>query len=204
VPVLSFAYPFGEITPALKQCAQKIHLLSRGIGEGEFEITRKGEPDWMDIPSRLILTNTPLPIYRKWIQSDIQDQAWLILSFRDINEKSGDSTGVSKENFQQLCDELPLKDIWIATFLEVGSYIKAENIFEKVKPEISQSSATWVWTLPPHYPRGTYLALRLNNNLMGERTELWQGDHLLTVDAEGNYLANFDQKNVTLKIFPKN
>ena len=205
VTVYTFAYPFCEISPGLRNWVEKTHLLARGGGGRgtKFEITPDEEPDWLNIPARATMTDLPLSTYQKWIKTDYKKGGWLVWMIHGLEGTKSGWQPISQKNFEGILDDLQSKDIWVGTFLEVGSYFRAEKIFEKAVIQKSDNEETWKWNLPDHFPDRVFLKVRLSA-VGPEGVEVWQGGQRLSQNERGMYLIDFSLKGLTLSYPPKN
>lgn len=217
ITVYSFAYPSGEITPALKQWAEKTCFLARG-GNGTVPILPpNSEPDWMDIPSVETEAQWPFGTYKKWIYECLRKGGWLVWRFQSLEGSSAEQP-VPRKIFGRILDDLQTKDIWVGTFLEVGSYFKAQKVFEKA--DIAKTDdpkwKKWTWDLPDHFPPHVVLKIRFDRKIKAGNsslnvypdespesedgdhcyTEVRQGKNLLKADSDGIYSIDFDAKEL--------
>jgi peptidoglycan/xylan/chitin deacetylase (PgdA/CDA1 family) len=86
-----------------------------------------------------------------------------------------------------------LGDVWIDTMVNVGAYWRAQKMFAGISPTTSGNSKTWTWTLPPHFPPGRVLRVRVDGGTLtqpGGRTLAW--------DDHGYYEVALDAGALTL------
>jgi len=84
-------------------------------------------------------------------------------------------------------------DVWIDSMVNVGAYWRAQKMFVAIAPTTSGNSKTWTWTLPPHFPPGKVLRVRVDGGTLtqpGGRTLAW--------DDHGYYEVALDAGSVTL------
>ena len=153
VPIHTFAYPFTETTPGLKEAARTHHFLSRG-GQGQFYWTSEEEPDWSEIPSQVAMTDFPLAIYEGWIQEAIQFKSWTILQLHGIEGGGEGWQPMPRAIFNGLLDRVASRKerVWIAPFAEVGAYWKAQKVVEEAMKIGSNT-----WKKPTPFPSGVIL-----------------------------------------------
>ena len=82
--VHTFAYPFVEITPGLKEWCQRTHLLARGGGGGDQVMVPSVEPDWMNVPSRTTRTALEPALYDQWMDEGLQRGGWTVLMIHGL------------------------------------------------------------------------------------------------------------------------
>ena len=197
VPVLTFAYPFTEISPGLRKSIEKTHLLARG-GYGNYYMKPESDPDWMNIPSQMTMTNLTFDTYKGWIDADLEAGGWFVWMIHGLEGTPWGWNPISKKVFTQILDYIQTKDIWVGTFLEVGAYFRAQKIFEKSEPKMGNSEKTWKWELPDPFPRNVLLKMRVEGLKTG--FELWQGKQKISADEKGFYSIIFNQKELTVRI----
>jgi peptidoglycan-N-acetylglucosamine deacetylase len=201
IPIYSFSYPYSEITPNLENWVEKTHLLARG---GEGKIQPPGHPDWVNIPSRETRTDYPFSTYRQWINDDLKKGRWLVWLIHDVDPKDRGDEAISEKVFGEILDYLQTKDIWVGTFLEVGSYFRAETIFE-AESVFTQKEGLWSWKVPNAFPPNVTLKLKLGNSIHAphQAIEIWQDSQKISPDIKGFYPVNFNLGRLTLRFLPK-
>ena len=84
-------------------------------------------------------------------------------------------------------------DVWIDSVVNVGAYWRAQKLFAGITPTTSGNSTTWTWTLPPHFPPGRVLRVKIDGGTLtqpGGRTLAW--------DDHGYYEVALDAGSLTL------
>ncbi len=199
VPVLTFAYPFTEISPGLKSNVEKGNLLARGgYGSGTYVMKPDLEPDWLNLPAHATMSNLEFAAYQGWIDEDLKGGGWLVWMIHGLEGTPWGWQPITKKVFNQILDYLQSKDIWVGTLLEVGSYFRAQKIFEKVEPVTANNERTWNWTIPDSFP--PKVLLKIHAEGMKDGFELWQGKQKIAKDANGDYPILFDQKELALRL----
>ena len=203
VPVLTFAYPFTEVSPGLRKWVEKTNFIARN-GYGIYLIKPDTEPDWTNIPSRTTMTNLPFDTYKSWIDGNVDGGGWLVLMIHGLEGTSSGWEPILKKTFTQILDYLQTKDIWVGTFQEVGSYFKAQKVFEKVIPQTIGMEKKWKWEIPANFPVSVHLKFQVDRakDAWGA-FELWQGKQKITPDEKGSYVIDFGKKELTQRILPK-
>ena len=74
----------------------------------------------------------------------------------------------------------------------VGAYWRAQKMLSSVTPTIWRYSQTWMWRLPPHFPPGKYLRVRVDGGSLMQR-----GRQLLW-DPHGYYEVELDAGSLSL------
>jgi peptidoglycan/xylan/chitin deacetylase (PgdA/CDA1 family) len=194
VEVRTFAYPFVEITPDLRKGVTQTSLLARGGGDRLVPLS--GEIDWWNIPAYSTMTDHPFRTYQKWIDKDLMARGWLVWIIHGLEGTPWGWQPISRKMFAQILDHLLSKDIWVGTFLEVGSYLRAQKIFEKSALQVSGKEETLTWNVPDHFPSNVILKVRMRKK--SRKVELWQGKTRIEPDAQGNYAIPFNAGRLTV------
>jgi peptidoglycan/xylan/chitin deacetylase (PgdA/CDA1 family) len=192
-PMTSFAYPFSAITPSLKAKVEKTHLLARG-GAGPL-IPPDPEPDWMNLVSQVTLTETKVDVYKGWIDEALAKGAWSIFMIHGLEGTSWGYSPIKKVDFAATLDHVKDKDLWVAPFGEVGAYFRAQKVLEKVKGVADKGGTKWEWKVPPLFPKGVVLKVKIDP----AKQELRQKDAPIKPDAKGLCPIKFDEGSVVLR-----
>ena len=72
--VLTFAYPFTEVSPGLLYWVKRYDFAARG-GRGDstlLYVTADSQPDWYNLPSQPSYTKYDAAVYRGWVDKDLR------------------------------------------------------------------------------------------------------------------------------------
>jgi peptidoglycan/xylan/chitin deacetylase (PgdA/CDA1 family) len=188
-PVVSFAYPFSAITPALKSKIEKTHLVARG-GGGPL-ILPDAEPDWLNLVSQVTLTETKVDVYKGWIDEAVSKGAWSIFMIHGLEGTPWGYSPIKKADFAATLDHVKDKDLWVAPFGEVGAYFRAQKLLEKT----TGVAGKWEWKVPSLFPKGIVLKVKIDPS----KQELRQKDTPIKPDAKGLCAVRFDDGALQLK-----
>jgi peptidoglycan/xylan/chitin deacetylase (PgdA/CDA1 family) len=201
VPVLTFAYPFTEVTPGLKKQLEETHLLARG-GWGTYVMKPDVEPDWMNIASRATMTDNPVSIYQQWVDEAVQQGGWFVWMVHGLEGTPWGWQPISKATFTQILDHLQKNDIWVGTFLEVGAYFRAQKILEKSGALTSEGSHR-SWKVPARFPANVVLKMEVTPPAGGGEFEVLQDAQKISPDDKGLYPILFSKGKMTVRLLPK-
>jgi peptidoglycan/xylan/chitin deacetylase (PgdA/CDA1 family) len=85
-----------------------------------------------------------------------------------------------------------LPDVWTGTLVDVAAYWRGQQIVSTLTPVVSGASTTWTWTLPPHFPPGKFLRVKVDGGTLTQRGRpLPWGQH-------GYYEVSLDAGTLTL------
>ncbi len=203
IPMGTFAYPYSEITPELKSQVGKCYWLARG-GREKWVTSDREAVDWLDVPCRKVMAKTSFTDCKKWMEKNFKTGGWVIWAFKGLAPDVPENEPVSGENFRKILDSLQAKDIWLAPFQTVGSYWRAQKIFEKSKVE-SKDEETWTWEVPKDLHPDVTLKMKVIPASSGTSAsfEIWQGRQKINPDKTGVYPLNFNEGQLTLRPMPK-
>jgi peptidoglycan/xylan/chitin deacetylase (PgdA/CDA1 family) len=196
VPLYSFAYPFTEITPGLKGWVEKTSFIARG-GTDALVSPQDKTIDWFNIPARVTLTTLPFETYQGWINQDAQYGDWLVWMIHGIEGTPWGWEPISHKMFMQILDYLQSKDIWIGTFTEIGSYLRAWQSFDAAIIQVSGSEAVYRWVVPEHCPMNVQLKVCFAQG--DSPVQVWQNDQQVVPDVRRNYAILFNRGQLSLR-----
>jgi hypothetical protein len=104
---------------------------------------------------------------------------------------------ISRKMFTQILDYLQSKDIWIGTFTEIGSYLRAWQSFEAATIQASGSEVVYRWVIPDHCPMNVGLKVCFAQG--DAPVQVWQNDQQIVPDAQRNYKILFNQGQLSLR-----
>jgi peptidoglycan/xylan/chitin deacetylase (PgdA/CDA1 family) len=91
-----------------------------------------------------------------------------------------------------------LGDVWIDSMVNVGAYWRGQKLLASAtpttagNPQAATQTWTWTWTLPPHFPAGKRLRVRVDGGTLS------QGGLPLAWDGHGYYEVALDAGSLTL------
>jgi hypothetical protein len=77
-------------------------------------------------------------------------------------------------------------DLWIDSVVNVGAYWRAQKLLAASPPSVAGATTTWSWALPPHFPPGKYLRVKVDGGTLS------QGGKPLAWDDHGYYEVALD------------
>ncbi len=194
-PIITFTYPFTEITPSYEKCAQTYHFISRGGWGPTYFLKPDMDIDWGNIPSESTATKTDPKLYREWIDKTLAEGCWFLIRIHGIEGTITGYQAIKKKEFTDLLDYLALNrnDLWIAPFGEVGGYWRAQKIVEKAPAKTTGSSTTWTWEKPLIFPTGVALKVKIDGKVKVSQN----GESVKS--SNGVYSISFDAKELTIE-----
>lgn len=195
-PVVTFAYPFVEITEPLRARVEKNCIIARGGGSGYACYTQVMKPDWYDIKSNATMTPHNFDIYKNWIDMAIDAGAWTVFMIHAI-EGSDWWQPVPKDTFIKTLDYIKEKngEVWAAPFGEIGAYWKAQKALEAATIDKKGEIYNVTWKKPPLFSQGVVLKIKLDV----EGNTLTQAGKIIEPVSPGIYQIFFDECEFIIK-----
>jgi peptidoglycan/xylan/chitin deacetylase (PgdA/CDA1 family) len=186
--VYTFAYPFVDQRGGYKRVAETDFLLARAGAGGLVESGKT--PDWYSMDARFIEPTHGQTVsdWDSWIDETDVKGKWLVLVFHSILPETW-CEGIPKDSLVAIIDHAKTSDdLWIDTFVNVGGYLRAQRMFEAVRPVPRDAGFVWKWTLPRHFPPGRTI------RVTADRGTLEQAGTRLTPDLSGAYNVALDAR----------
>lgn len=196
IPILTFTYPFTEITPSYEKCAQTYHFISRGGWGPTCFLKPEMDIDWGNIPSESTATKTDPKMYREWIDKTLAEGCWFLIRIHGIEGTITGYQPITKKDYTSLLDYLVAKrdNLWIAPFGEVGGYWQAQKILEKALSHSKGKTTKWTWERPKVFPSGVLLKIKIDG-----KVKVTQGAKTLQ-PVNGLYTISFDAKELSIEM----
>jgi hypothetical protein len=183
--VYSFAAPFGD-TGWNVEAAPRF-LLGRGVRSGQ--VPASGQADWYNLPVFSVAAGQTASDFDAAIDRTRSQGRWCIFMFHSIlPTKNNWYAGVQISDITtSLAYGKSLGDIWMDTMVNIGSYARAQQMFEALTPNAN----TWTWTLPAHFPPGKVLRVMVDGGTLS------QNGVPLAWDSHGYYQVALDAGTLT-------
>ena len=188
--VYTFAYPFADQSGGYKRAAEAEFLLARA-GTGKL-IGSETTPDWYAMEARAIepTHGQTEKDWNDWIDEADARGKWLVLTFHSILPEDW-CEGIPRSALESIVDHAKASDdLWVDTFVNVGSYLRAERLFDAERPRPQGNGFVWRWSLPHHFPPGKSLRVTLDHGT------LRQSGVPLQADSTGAYTVSLDAKSL--------
>jgi len=201
VDVITFAYPYAEVSPGLFYWVKRCDFAARGgRGDGsQVYIKSDAQPDWLNLPSQPSYTKYDTATYKSWIDRDISLTAWTILQIHGIGDPSTGFEPIPSKTFTEFLDyaqAAEARGLWIAPFGEVAAYFRAQKILEAVQPQVTTGEQKFAWQAPVPFPHGVVLKVAVNGST---RARLYQGGRELRRNKNGVYSVSFDAHELVVR-----
>jgi len=222
-PMLDFAYPEGFFTQPLYSEVAKKTFIARSVS-GNIAIPSDlllytpitGPVDWHDVGTHEggakcegVINPCPFEVYQYWIDKAISKGMWTGILFHGIGDEGGYNP-VSIPMFEEVLDYAKYKsdtDLWIAPFIEVGAYLKATTILDRVVPitrppnkwaDGDQVKDNWAfyWDTDSLFPKG--VQVRVVITFPEGYSRVSQEGKQISPNADGSYTISMDPKVLML------
>ncbi len=199
--ILTFAYPYTEISPGLLYWVKRYDFAARGgRGDGCAAYVKSDVlPDWYNLPSQPSYTKYDAATYKGWIDKDISLKAWTTLQIHGIGDPSTGFEPIPSNTFIEFLDDVKAAEargLWVAPFGEVAAYFRAQKILEAVQPQVTAGERRFAWQAPVPFPHGVVLQVAVDGST---RARLYQAGRELRRNKNGVYHVSFDAQELVLK-----
>ncbi|PYV67306.1 MAG: hypothetical protein DMG96_39710 [Acidobacteria bacterium] len=199
--IITFAYPYMEISPGLLFWVKKYNFAARGWPQDPNLLYVKSDvdADWYNLPGQPILTKYGLDVYQGWVEKALSLNAWTTFQFHGIGDASTGWEPIPTDTFIALLDYLKTqqtKDLWIAPFGEVAAYLRAQRILENTEPQVSNGEQKFTWAVPAPFPSGVVLKVKLAGK---GGLHAYQNGRELRAGKTGIYSVAFDARELVVR-----
>jgi peptidoglycan/xylan/chitin deacetylase (PgdA/CDA1 family) len=165
--VWTAASPFGDT--GYDRPAEARFFLNRGVAAGT--IAPRADVDRFNLPSHVAQAGESIESLNGVTDLARATGEWTILLFHTITPTAdnwyapidiGTITGTIEH-----AKSLP--DVWIDTMATVGAYWIGQRLVSAAKPTTSSAATTWTWTLPPHFPPGKYVRVKVDGGALAQK-----------------------------------
>jgi len=191
VPVWTMAAPYGD--GSYRALAPTRYLVNRGVANGL--IAPNDDTDPYNLFCYAPPGNAPAGAFNAQIDAARAAGKWktvLVHGFLGGTDGAYQPVGIG-EFVASVNHAKSLGDVWIDTVASVGAYWRAQKMFSAITPSTSGNSKTWSWTLPPHFPPGKVLRVKVEGGTLTQ-----PGGRILAWDEHGYYEVALDAGSLTL------
>jgi peptidoglycan/xylan/chitin deacetylase (PgdA/CDA1 family) len=187
--VWTAASPFGDTGYAAPARAR--FFLNRGVRPGTVAPNAGIDP--FDLPCHMAEAGEPRHRFDTATDEARASGAWIIFLFHTVTP--------TPDNWYAPVDVAAitgtiehaksLPDVWIDTMANVGAYWLGQRILSAAAPATSGASTTWTWRLPPHFPPGRHVRVKVDGGTLA------QGGAALPWVRQGYYEVALDAGSLT-------
>ena len=190
--VYTIAYPNG--TQTYETYSTGKYILGRGVSDGLYSPGNETAPDPLNSYCYIPATGAAASAFNSETDSARSGGKWRVVL---VHGFTGGSDGAYQPvDIAQFLSAVNyskgLTDVWIDSYVNVGSYWRGQNAFAKATSTTTGTSQTWTWTLPAAFPPGKYLRVTVPGGT------LTQGGTALAWDSHGYYEVALDAGSLTI------
>jgi peptidoglycan/xylan/chitin deacetylase (PgdA/CDA1 family) len=189
-PVWSFAAPYGDRNWA--KYAADFYFVNRGVSYGTIAPMDSTDP--MNLPVFMAVGGESEKTLNEEIDLARSGGRWLIFLFHALLPTSQNwYAGVETANVAgSMYHVRAAGDAWTDVLYKVAAYWMGQKIVSQAEPVSSEGGLVWSWTLPPHFPAGTYLRVTVGGGTPS------QNGTALPWDEHGFYEIALDAGSLTV------
>jgi hypothetical protein len=188
--VWTMAAPNGD--PGWGPYAQQRFLLNRGTTNGTIAPNDSTDP--FNLPAYIPPANSVASAFNAVTDTAHTNGSWVITVVHGFT--GGTDSAYQPVSITEFITSVQyakgLGDVWLDSVVNVGAYWRAQKMMSSVSPVISGTTQTWTWTLPPQFPPGKFLRVKVDGGT------LQQGDTVLPWDPHGYYEVALDAGSLSL------
>jgi hypothetical protein len=193
VTVDTMAAPNGDT--GYDAFAQTRYLLNRGVADGSMLPGNETTPSPFNTYCYIPPANASVSAFNAEVDAARSSGGWrVILVHGFTGGTDGAYQPVALTNYVMGVQYAKtFNDLWIDTMIQVGSYWRGQNAFNKATTSMTSGGGqTWTWTLPANFPKGKYLRVTVSGGTLS------QNGAALTWDTHGYYEISLDVGSLTL------
>jgi peptidoglycan/xylan/chitin deacetylase (PgdA/CDA1 family) len=186
----TMAAPFGD--GSYRDLAASRFLLNRGVHGGYVRPNDATDP--FVLPCFVPAANAPAGDFEVEVEGARGAGGWSIVL---VHGFTGGTDGAYKpvrlgDFVTAVTRARAHDDVWIDSVVNVGAYWRAQKLLAAAVPATAGDTTTWSWTLPPHFPPGRYLRVKVDGGTLS------QGGKPLAWDDHGYYEVALDAGTLVL------
>jgi peptidoglycan/xylan/chitin deacetylase (PgdA/CDA1 family) len=185
------AAPYGDA--GYRTAAAERFFLNRGVMNGT--IAPNDDTDPFDLPIWGPVENDSAAQFKAVIDRTHRAGRWVIVLLHSIAPTSARwyATVDISAIRESIAHARSLGDVWIDTMANIGAYWRGAKLVSSTTPMVTGNKRTWTWTLPPHFPPGKLLRVKMDGGTLS------QAGRVLTWDARGYYEIALEVGSLTLE-----
>jgi peptidoglycan/xylan/chitin deacetylase (PgdA/CDA1 family) len=189
----TMAAPFGD--GSYRALATSRFLFNRGVQGGL--VRPNDDTDPFVLPCFVPAANAPAAAFDAEVEGARRAGGWAIVL---VHGFSGGTDGAYKavrlgDFVTAVAHARARDDVWIDSLVNVGAYWRAQKLLAAATPRTTAAgdSTTWSWSLPPHFPPGKFVRVRVDGGT------LTQAGKPLAWDDHGYYEVALDAGALALE-----
>jgi peptidoglycan/xylan/chitin deacetylase (PgdA/CDA1 family) len=187
----TMAAPFGDAS--YRDLATSRFLFNRGVQGGVVRPNDRTDP--FVLPCFIPEANAPASAFDAQVEGALRAGGWAIVL---VHGFTGGADGAYKavrmaDFVNAVAHARAHDDVWIDSLVNVGAYWSAQKLLTAATPSTAGDTTTWSWTLPPHFPPGKYVRVKVDGGTLS------QAGKPLAWDDHGYYEVALDAGALTLR-----
>jgi peptidoglycan/xylan/chitin deacetylase (PgdA/CDA1 family) len=163
----TMAAPFGD--GSYRDLATSRFLFNRGV-QGGF-VRPNDDTDPFVLPCFVPAANAPARDFDAEVAGARAAGGWSIVL---VHGFTGGTDGAYKavriDDFvTAVAHARAHDDLWVDSVVNVGAYWRAQKLLAASPPSVAGATTTWSWTLPPHFPPGKHLRVKVDGGTLSQR-----------------------------------
>jgi peptidoglycan/xylan/chitin deacetylase (PgdA/CDA1 family) len=162
----TMAAPFGD--GSYRPLSTSRFLFNRGVQPGL--VRPNDDTDPFVLPCFIPPANAPASAFDERIDEARRAGAWTIVLVHGFTGGSdGAYKAVRMRDFSAAIAHARARDdVWIDSLVNVGAYWRAQKLLAAATPSTTGDATTWSWTLPPHFPPGRYVRVKVDGGTLSQ------------------------------------
>jgi peptidoglycan/xylan/chitin deacetylase (PgdA/CDA1 family) len=163
----SFAYPFGDV--GWKNYFNGQFLLARSVYSGTIKPLDSTDP--LVLPIFAVASSHTETDFNNALDKSAAEKSWVIFMYHSLLPGDNWYAGVPCDSVTgSIMHARATGKLWIDTVERIGAYWLAQKQFAGISAQGDSSSKTWTWTLPAHFPAGSYLRVRVDGGTLSQNS----------------------------------
>ena len=195
IQAVTFAYPNCSIGGEPGVSTE--NFIGRGCG-GTTYAWGTQPSDWMNVQG-LIVTNNVTTSATTELTSAKTGNTWATIIIHDVVSPTPDIYSVTPANSQVILNSAVSNNLWIDTYMRVGSYYRAHFTMDTAKAVAITGGWTLAWVSPhPKMPKSVPLRVKLAAATFGNSITVMQGSTVIAPQLDSSYIIDFMKLSMTV------
>jgi peptidoglycan/xylan/chitin deacetylase (PgdA/CDA1 family) len=190
VATWTMASPFGD--PSYPPLAGSRFLVNRGVIPGRIGVSDSVDP--FDLPAYGPSQEASAGVLNAQMETARTGGKWRIFLFHGF--VGGTDNAYMPMRFDEFAAHVNYTkshgDVWMDSMVAVAAYWRGQRALAAAQPKKLGTTTTWAWPLPPNFPPGRYLRVRVDGGTLS------QNGQPLPWNPHGYYEVALDVGTLTL------
>jgi peptidoglycan/xylan/chitin deacetylase (PgdA/CDA1 family) len=188
--VWTAASPFGD--GGYNRPAESRFFINRGVPEGT--IAPRDGSDRFNLPIHIVATGEKAAHMDQIAEAAHAGGRWVIFLVHTLTPTDAIwyAPVATTDVTAAMSHAKALPDVWTGTLVDVAAYWWGQKLLTEAKPVVSGATTNWTWTLPPHFPPGKVVRVKVDGGTPS------QNGSPLAWSEHGYYEVALDAGSLTL------